>query len=361
MLSLLLSAGILSVFTAELPLETLKLHPGFQLELYAQVDNARQMALGEKGTVFVGSRHAGKVHALVDDDGDYKVDKTYLIAKGLNMPSGIAFRHGNLYVAAVDRVLRLDNIESRLADPPEPVVITSALPDDEHHGWKYIAFGPDGFLYVPVGVPCNICLSPDNRHGTILKMDAKTGEHTIYARGVRNSVGFDWHPVSKELWFTDNGRDRMGDDLPPDELNRAAAQGQHFGFPYLHGAGLLDPEYGRQAGVDEYSKPALELGAHVAPLGMAFYKGKQFPPDYRGRIFIAEHGSWNRSTKSGYRVISIKLNGSKIESVEPFVSGWLNEKQQSSWGRPVDVIILADGSMLVSDDYADAIYRITYR
>jgi len=361
MLTLILSAGILPVLTAGLPLDELELPPGFEIELFAQVENARQMALGDKGTVFVGSRNAGKVHALVDENGDYKADRVYLIAEGLNMPSGIAFRDGDLYVAAVNRVLRYDNIESRLADPPQAVVITDALPDDEHHGWKYIAFGPDDYLYVPVGVPCNICLSPDPRHGTILKMDPKTGEHQIFARGVRNSVGFDWHPRTRQLWFTDNGRDWMGDDLPPDELNLASVQGLHFGFPYLRGAGLPDPEYGEHAQADEYTRPALELGAHVAPLGMVFYKGKLFPADYRNRIFIAEHGSWNRSTKSGYRVISIKLDGNRVESVEPFISGWLNEKEQTSWGRPVDVINLPDGSMLVSDDYADAIYRITYR
>ena len=344
-----------------LPVEKLVVPDGFSIELYAQVENARQLALGEKGTVFVGSRNAGKVHALVDEDGDYRVDRTYLLADGLNMPSGVAFKNGHLYVAAVDRILRYDHIESRLSDPPEPVVITDTLPDDEHHGWKYIAFGPDGYLYVPVGVPCNICLSPDPRHGTILKMDPNTGNHRVYATGVRNSVGFDWHPLTKDLWFTDNGRDWLGDDLPPDELNRAPVQGLHFGFPYLHGAGLLDPEYGEHAKADGYTRPALELGAHVAPLGMTFYTGRQFPADYRYRMFIAEHGSWNRSRKSGYRVISVKLNGSTVQSVEPFISGWLNEKEQTSWGRPVDVINLPDGSILVSDDYADAIYRITYR
>jgi len=358
--SLLLSAGLLSLFSADPPIDELKLPAGFKVELYAQVENARQMAPGSNGTVFVGSRKAGKVHALVDEDGDYKADKIVLIARGLNMPSGIAFKNGDLYVAAVNRVLRYDNIESRLADPPEPVVITDTLPDEEHHGWKYIAFGPDGFLCVPVGVPCNVCLSPDDRHGTILKMDAKTGEHQIYASGVRNSVGFDWYPLTKALWFSDNGRDWMGDDLPPDELNHAPSQGLHFGFPYLHGAGVLDPEFGEHAQTDEYTRPALELGAHVAPLGMVFYTGKQFPAEYHNSIFIAEHGSWNRSTKSGYRVISVKLNGSKLESVEPFITGWLDEHEQSSWGRPVDVINLPDGSILVSDDYADAIYRITY-
>ena len=362
MLSLfLIGAELLSAVAGELPLDQLRLPAGFEVELYARVENARQMALGVKGTVFVGSRNAGKVHALVDKNGDYKADGIYLIADGLNMPSGIAFKDGSLYVAAVDRVLRYDNIESRLSSPPEAVVVTSALPDDTHHGWKYIAFGPDGNLYVPVGVPCNVCLSPDSRHGSILKMNPKTGEHRIFATGVRNSVGFDWHPLTKELWFTDNGRDWLGDDLPPDELNHAPVQGLDFGFPYLHGASTLDPEYGEQAEVDEFSKPALELGAHVAPLGMAFYTGRQFPAIYNNSLFIAEHGSWNRSSKTGYRVISVRLNNNRVESVEPFISGWLNEKQQTSWGRPVDVINLPDGSMLVSDDYANAVYRITYR
>jgi len=361
MLSLFLGAGLLALSADELHLDVLKLPAGFEIQLYAQVDNARQMALGDKGTVFVGSRNAGKVYALVDVDGDHDADKTYLVAQGLNMPSGIAFRDGDLYVAAVDRVMRYDDIENRLPSPPKPVVISDTLPDDEHHGWKYIAFGPDDYLYVPVGVPCNICLSPDDRHGTILKMDPGSGKHEIYAHGVRNSVGFDWHPLTNLLWFTDNGRDWLGDDLPPDELNHAPREGLHFGFPYLHGANILDPEYGDQAELDEYTRPSLELGAHVAPLGMTFYTGEQFPASYQNRIFIAEHGSWNRSTKTGYRVISVKLQGNRVVSVEPFITGWLDKNEQTSWGRPVDVINLPDGSMLVSDDTAGAVYRISYR
>lgn len=350
-----------ALFAAEVPVESLRLPKNFSIEIFASdIENARQMALGNKGTLFVGSRGAGKVYALVDENNDYKADKHYVIARGLNMPSGIAFRNGSLYVAAVNKILRYDNIESRLSNPPKPVVVTDKLPSESHHGWKYLGFGADGFLYVPVGVPCNICLSPDKRHGTMLKLDVNTGKTEIFARGVRNSVGFDWHPQTQQLWFTDNGRDWMGDDLPPDELNRAHKPGLHFGFPFLHGKKLLDPEFGEQAERDEYTQPALELGAHVAPLGMTFYTGKRFPAKYKNTIFIAEHGSWNRSEKSGYRVIMVTLNGDKVKSVKPFITGWLDRDKDQAWGRPVDVINLPDGSILVSDDYANAIYRVKY-
>jgi len=354
-----------SIFSPMLPAEDLRLPQNFKIEIYAsEIKNARQMALGGKGTLFVGSRGEGKVYALIDKDGDYKVDEKYVIAENLNMPSGIAFRDGSLYVAAVNKVLRYDNIESKLSNPPKPAVVTDKLPRDSHHGWKYILFGPDGYLYVPVGMPCNVCLSPDERHGTILKMNVKTGNYEIYAKGVRNSVGFDWHPKTKQLWFTDNGRDWMGDDLPPDELNHASKSGLNFGFPYIHGKNIPDPDYGEQAKPDLYTKPAFDLGAHVAPLGMVFYTGKQFPKKYKNNIFIAEHGSWNRSEKTGYRVISVRLDGNRVESVQPFVTGWLQKDDEhddeTSWGRPVDIINLPDGSVLISDDYADVIYRVSY-
>jgi len=368
---LLLSAGLLSIFSSKLPVETLVLPEGFVISVYARdVDNARQMALGDNGVLFVGSRDAGKVYALVDKNGDGKiddkVDKKYIIASNLELPSGIAFRGGSLYVAAVSRVLRYDNIESRLENPPKPVVVTNKLPTDKYHGWKYLGFGPDGFLYIPVGVPCNVCLTHDKRHGSILQFDITTGRSKIYASGIRNSVGFDWHPDTKELWFTDNGRDHMGDNKPPDELNRVPVNSlnPNFGFPFIHGNDVRDPDYGDEAQPESYVKPALELGAHVAPLGMTFYTGRQFPEKYRKRIIIAEHGSWNRSEKTGYRLISVTINGSWVESVEPFVTGWLKKGEEDAagfhWGRPVDVINMPDGSLLVSDDYADAIYRISY-
>jgi glucose/arabinose dehydrogenase len=375
MMSLLCaSAGLLTLAASSLPVDNLRLPEGFSISVYADnVENARQMALGESGVLFVGSRKAGKVYALVDTNGDgridNKVDKKYTIASGLNMPSGIAYKDGSLYVAAISKVLRYDDIESKLKNPPKPVVVTNTLPADKYHGWKYLGFGPDGNLYVPVGVPCNVCITHDKRHGSILRLDVKTGKAEIYANGIRNSVGFDWHPETKELWFTENGRDWMGDNNPPDELNRAYRKGLNFGFPYIHGNNIYDPEYELSEELWEdpkrFLKPEWELDAHVAPLGMTFYAGEQFPAEYKNQIIIAQHGSWNRSEKTGYRLVVATLGKYKVESVEPFVTGWLQkgddiEDDGMHWGRPVDVINMPDGSILVSDDYADAIYRITY-
>jgi glucose/arabinose dehydrogenase len=375
MMSLLCaSAGLLTLAASSLPVDNLQLPEGFSISVYADnVENARQMALSENGVLFVGSRKAGKVYALVDTNGDgridNKVDKKYTIASGLNMPSGIAYKDGSLYVAAISKVLRYDDIESKLKSPPKPVVVTNTLPADKYHGWKYLGFGPDGNLYVPVGVPCNVCITHDKRHGSILRLDVKTGKAEIYANGIRNSVGFDWHPETKELWFTENGRDWMGDNNPPDELNRAYRKGLNFGFPYIHGNNIYDPEYEISEGLwddpKRFLKPEWELNAHVAPLGMAFYTGEQFPAEYKNQIFIAQHGSWNRSEKTGYRLVVATLGKYKVESVEPFVTGWLQkgddiEDDGMHWGRPVDVINMPDGSILVSDDYADAIYRVTY-
>jgi glucose/arabinose dehydrogenase len=366
-----MSLGLASLFSSQLPIDSLTLPPGFSIDVYASnVENARQMALGDRGTVFVGSRKAGNVYALVDTNGDGriddKVDKKYIIASGLNMPSGIAFKDGSLYVAAISKVFRYDDIESHLENPPESVVVTNLLPTDKYHGWKYLGFGPDEYLYVPIGMPCNVCISHDKRHGSILRLDVKTGKTEIYANGIRNSVGFDWHPKTGELWFTDNGRDWLGDDSPPDELNRAYRKGLNFGFPYIHGDNIYDPEYEVDTELWEdakrFLKPELELDAHVAPLGMTFYTGKQFPAEYKNRIIIAEHGSWNRSLKTGYRLVVVTLGKYKVESVEPFVTGWLQKGDDGMhWGRPVDIINMPDGSVLVSDDYADVIYRITYK
>lgn len=353
-------AGLL--LSSQLYVEELVVPDGFKVELFAgDVVNARQMARGDDGTIFVGTRKEGKVYALVDKDSDGKADKRYLIDEDLDMPSGVAYRDGALYVAAVDRVLRYDDIENRLAKPPKPVVVIDDLPDDGHHGWKAIEFSPDGYLYIPVGVPCNICISDDQRHGTILRLNLKTKKYDTFATGVRNSVGLAFHPVDNALWFTDNGRDWLGDDLPPDEINRAGKTGLNFGFPYLHGKDTLDPEYGEQAEIEDYTLPAAELGAHVAPLGLAFYSASQFPKKYRNSLFVAEHGSWNRSEKAGYRVIHVQLQGNEVVKVEPFVTGWLNREEDSTWGRPVDILPLPDGSILISDDHADAIYRVTYQ
>src|SRR4051812_28595712 len=268
-------------------LQKIKLPPGFTISVYApNVPNARQMALGSNGTVFAGSRTAGNVYAISNG-------KVVTIAHGLNMPSGIAFKDGALYVAEVSRILRYDNIESNLTNPRNPVVITDKLPHETHHGWKFIAFGPDGKLYVPVGAPCNICM-PDERHALIARMNADGSNMEVIARGVRNTVGFDWDPTTKELWFTDNGRDGMGDNIPPDELNHVTQQNMHFGFPYCHGGTIQDPDYGTEQ-CSKFVPPAIALGPHVAAIGMAFYTGQMFPSKYHNEIFIAEHGSWNRS------------------------------------------------------------------
>jgi glucose/arabinose dehydrogenase len=287
------------------------------------------------------------------------------------MPNGVAYRDGSLYVAELSRVLRFDDVERNLEDPPRPVVLHGDYPDKPHHGWKYIAFGPDGLLYVPVGAPCNECELSDRIYASItrLSLDGKTRE--VFAHGIRNTVGFDWHPRTKVLWFTENGRDDLGDETPDDELNRAPQPGLHFGFPYCHGAGTPDPELGRGRSCAQYTPPAALLGPHVAALGMRFYTGAMFPADYRESVFIAEHGSWNRTTPLGYRVIRVKLDadGQKVVSQEVFASGWLPDRPASTdarraspqaWGRPVDVLVMPDGALLVSDDAADAVYRISY-
>ena len=344
---------------AEIRLDTIRLPAGFTIDLYAEgVANARAMALGARGTVFVGSRAAGNVYALVDEDGDQRADKGWLIDSGLDMPSGIAFHDGALYVGAVSRILRYDDIEARLADPPPPAVVTDRLPDSSHHGWKYLAFGPDGKLYVPVGAPCNVC-DPDSPFASMLRMNADGSGAEVFARGIRNSVGFDFHPGTGELWFTDNGRDMLGDDRPPCELNRARAPGLHFGFPFCHGGVIQDPEFGRGRSCAEFEPPAQPLGAHVAPLGMKFYTGTMFPPAYRGQVFIAEHGSWNRSRKIGYRVSLVRIDpAGAATAYETFAEGWL--QGQDNWGRPADVLVMPDGALLVSDDQAGAIYRISF-
>jgi len=335
------------------------LPPGFSISVYAaDVPGARSMTLGEKGTLFVGSRGEGKVYAVLDKNGDSVADEVITIASDLRMPNGVAFRKGSLYVAEINRVLRFDRIEERLRNPPDPVVVNAGFPDKSHHGWKFIRFGPDDRLYVPVGAPCNVCEEKDPRFATIMRMNPDGSQLEVFASGVRNTVGFDWHPLSGELWFTDNGRDWLGDDLPPDELNRAPRAGLHFGFPYRHGRDFQDPEFGRKR-LEGLTGPEMELGPHVASLGMRFYSGTMFPASYRNQVFIAEHGSWNRSRRIGYRVTLVRLKDNRAVSYEPFAEGWLQDGRVR--GRPVDLQVMPDGSMLVSDDKAGAIYRISYR
>ena len=343
-----------------LPLDHIKLPLGFRIGIYAtNVPDARSMALSPNGILFVGTRTEGNVYAVVDRNHENKGDEVITLARGLNMPNGVAFRDGALYVAEVNRILRYDDIEAHLTDPPEPVVLNDALPQDRKHGWKFIRFGPDGLLYVPVGAPCNVCEPEGERYASITRMKPDGAKLEIFAHGVRNTVGFDWHPQTHELWFTDNGRDWLGDDLPPDELNHAPKQGLHFGFPYCHGKNIRDPEFGENRKCEEFIAPAVELGPHVAAIGMRFYTGTMFPEEYRNQIFIAEHGSWNRSTPIGYRVTLVRLDGKRPPKYEVFAEGWLQGGR--AWGRPVDLLVMRDGAMLVSDDRAGVIYRISYR
>lgn len=340
--------------------QKITLPPGFRIGYYAtNVPNARSMALSPNGTLFVGTLARGSLYAIRDTNQDYVADEVITLAQGMNAPNGVAFRDGALYVAEINRVLRYDNIEETLPELPEPVVINDGYPSDAPHGWKFIRFGPDDRLYVPVGAPCNVCSVEGTPYSKITSIAPDGSDYQVYAEGVRNSVGFDWHPETGMLWFTDNGRDGMGDDVPPDELNRAAEAGLHFGFPYCHGGTIPDPEFRGQRSCDEFTPPAQTLGPHVAALGMRFYTGNLFPVEYQNQIFIAEHGSWNRTQPIGYRVTLARLEGDEVVSYEPFAEGWLGENGEVG-GRPVDVQVMPDGSLLVSDDTAGAIYRIWY-
>ncbi|MBL7844631.1 MAG: sorbosone dehydrogenase family protein [Cyclobacteriaceae bacterium] len=355
------SVEALTEYSKTLPLEKIKMPAGFKIDVFAEVENARSMTMSPSGVLYIGNRNGDKVYAVKDTDGDFKADKKWVIASGLNMPNGVAFKDGDLYVAEVSRILKYVGIESKLANPPAPVVVNDTYPDKTHHGWKYIAFGPDGKLYVPVGAPCNICESKEEVFATITRINADGSGREIFAQGVRNTVGFTWHPDTKEMWFTDNGRDMLGDDIPPCELNYAPKAGMHFGYPYCHGGTIKDPEFGSKRPCSDFTIPAQNLGPHTAPLGLKFYTGSMFPTQYKNQLFIAEHGSWNRSKKIGYRVSLVNVQGNtKATSYTTFASGWLDDETQKAWGRPVDVLVLNDGSILVSDDQANVVYRISY-
>ncbi len=354
----------ISAATAEVQLDKIKLPENFKIEVWAaDVPNARSMAISEDGIVFVGNRQENNVYAVIDENGDGKADAKYILAEDLNMPNGVAYKDGDLYVAEVSRILRFKDIATNLANPSFDVIYDE-YPTEGHHGWKFIAFGPDGMLYVPVGAPCNICDPDEEIFASITRIDPTSANPTpeVYAHGVRNTVGFDWHPETGEMWFTDNGRDMMGDDVPECELNRITEAGQHFGYPYWHEGTVKDPEFGDEGkSQDEYVKPAAKLGPHVAPLGIRFYEGSMFPASYKNQAIIAKHGSWNRSKKSGYEVTVEKIDAnSNVTGEEIFATGWLDDASQEVWGRPVDVQEMADGSLLVSDDMAGCIYRISY-
>jgi glucose/arabinose dehydrogenase len=343
---------------AAIDLTQLSLPPGFKISYFAEnIASARQMAISDTGIVYVGSMNAGNVYALQDKDNDGKAEKRWLIAKGLKRPSGIAFKDGALYVADINRIIKFVDIDNNL-DKPKSEVFFSDLPDDSHHGWKFLRFAPNGELIIPVGAPCNICEAPTSKHARIFSLNMQTKTLNELAQGVRNTVGFDFHPSSGELWFSDNGGDMLGDDVPADEINRLVKPGSHFGYPYFHEGTVADPEFGKGKNSDDYIHPALKLGAHVAPLGIHFYLGKQFPAAYQQQLFVAEHGSWNRSTKSGYKIGVVTLKDSKVVKYEPFVTGFM--KNETTFGRPAALVELADGSLLIADDFANVIYRVTY-
>jgi len=340
----------------EIPIDAIKLPPGFKASLWAHgVDNARAMTWGDKGTLFVSSRLAGNVYAILDRGATREVK---IIAKGLTQPNGVAFKNGTLYIAEISRISKMEGIEDRLDNPPQMTVVYDILPRDLPHGWKYLAFGPDGKLYFNIGAPCNICIPPDT-HANISRVNPDGTGFEYWAHGVRNSVGFDWHPVTKELYFTTHGRDWLGDDAPSDRFDRAPRKDMHFGFPYCHQGDILDPEFGKGHSCSEFVAPLIKTGPHVAGNGVQFYTGTMFPPEYKNRAFLAQRGSWNRTQKIGYRVMMVTLRDGEAPKYEVFAEGWL--KGGDPWGRPVYTQQMKDGSLLVSDDYAGAIYRITYQ
>jgi glucose/arabinose dehydrogenase len=353
---------------ASTSLGSLVLPAGFHAEVFAEVENAREMALGPRGTVFVGSQRAGNVYAVVDRDGDHEADQVMTIATGLRQPNGVAMRDGALYVATPSQLLRFDDIEQHLDAPPKPVVVRDDLPASRQvHVWKFIAFGPDGLLYMTAGSQCNVCV-PDPMTAAILRMKPDGSNLEVFAEGVRDSQGFDWQPVTHELWFTDNGRDMLGDDVPSDELNVAWKAGLHFGFPFCHQGDVADPEFGAQRACSTTEPPVLKLGAHVASIGFTFYTGDMFPARYKNAAIIAEHGSWNRSTPSGYRVMAAFTEGRRVTGYEPLVDGFLpgagapggRGAGAAANGRPADVLQMPDGSILISDDAGNRLIRVSY-
>ena len=348
---------------SELPLDKLKLPPGFKIEAWVDgVPEARSLALGDKGTVFVSNRNLSEVYAIVDRGGKREVKK---LLTGLKAPNGVAFSKGTLFVAERHRITRYDGIEDRLDSPPEAKIVIDNLDPSSQpgHFWKFMAIGPDGKLYFNIGAPGNI-VNPNYLQAAIHRVDPKTGTLERVAEGVRNSVGFDWHPKTKQLWFTNHARDWVSDDLPNDTLHRVSHKNMNFGYPFCHQGDFLDPEFGKNRSCQEFDKPAMKLGPHIAPLGMRFYNGKMFPAEYQGNIFIAMHGSWNRTTKHGYNVMRVILDEKgNAKEMKPFLEGFLTDEKGDPpmWGRPVDVMVMRDGAMLVSDDYNGIIYRISYK
>ena len=340
----------------KLPTAKLKLPPGFNIEVYASgMANARSLREGDKGTVFVGSRLVDKVYAITSKDGKRSVK---VLASGLYRPNGLAFHKGTLYIAELSKISKIENVEDKLDNPPKPTMIYDDLPKDEAHGWKFIGIGPDNKLYVPIGQPGNNVM-PSDKHAQIRRMNLDGSGVEVVALGVRNTVGFDWNPATKELYFTDNGRDWLSEDIPEDELNRVKKVGEHFGSPYCYQGNFTDPEFGWGRACSEFTAPVGLMGPHTAALGMRFYTGDMFPKNYKNTIFVARHGSWNKSKKEGGDVVAVTLNkDGTVKSVQPFLTGFIEDNKYI--GRPVDVQQMKDGSLLVSDDWNGAVYRITY-
>ena len=344
------------------PLETLKLPAGFSIKVFAdKLPGARFMAQGDDGTIFVGSKGFGNVYAVIPNKDGTGIARKLTLLSELDEPNGVAFHQGALYVAEVGRILRYDDIEDHLEQPPEPVIVKDNLPSMRWHGYKTIDVGPDNKLYVAIGMPCNTCNYRQTNPllGTIMRMKLDGNDFEPYAIGIRNSVGFTWHPESHALWFSDNGQDLLGDNTPPDEINYAPKAHMDFGFPYVFGHNIIAPDYTTQhINTANFTPPAFALPAHVAPLGVRFYTGQQFPKEYQNQLFVALHGSWNRSKKTGYEILMLTVEGDRIVKSQPFVTGWL--QGQEAWGRPVHLLVQPDGSLLISDDFKGAIYQVTY-
>jgi glucose/arabinose dehydrogenase len=341
----------------KLPITKLKLPKGFNLEVYAAgLTNARSLRVDDRGNIYVSTRLLDRIYAITDKNGKKEV-KT--IATGLNSPNGIALHNGTLYIAEINRISKIDNVADALDNPPKPTVIYDDLPSDAPHGWKFLTVGPDNKLYFNIGAPCNICM-PSDRHAQIRRINLDGSGVEVVARGIRQVVGMDWHPTMKVLYFTENQRDWLSEDQPQDKLNRLLHPGQdNFGFPYCDGGDIPDAQFGWGHSCGEFTKPVAQLGPHTAPLGMRFYTGKMFPKEYRNAIFVVRHGSWNRSKKIGGDIVIARLNqDGTVKSIEPFVTGFIQDDKYV--GRPVDIEWLKDGSMLLSDDYNGAVYRITY-
>jgi len=341
-------------------LNQLHLPEGFKISIYADhVPNARSLALDDNGTLYIGTG-SDKLYAVKDNNNDGVAEQRYVIADNLNMPNGVAFKDGTLYVAEINRIIRFDHITHHLANPPNPIVIYDQFPSDKHHGWKYLRFGPDNKLYTAVGAPCNSCNPDKNIYASLVRLNTDGSALEIIAKGIRNTVGFDWQPETNALFFTDNGRDNLGDDSPADELNQLTVKGEHFGYPYCHGGDTPDPELAANKKCSQFTAPAWKFKTHIAPLGLRFYKGTQFPVDYQNQLLVAQHGSWNRTVPQGYIVVLVKFDKEKVISEQDFISGWLTNKGDVL-GRPVDMLTLPNGSVLISDDKLGVIYKVFYQ